>query len=163
MNRHRPARLAGAALALVGALLVLLAYYALPVITIPLIGSLTAPTLGGLAPEASSLILVPLVPIVAVLAAAVAVWLLATTKPAARRIGAGVLVVAAAFVILAYAVPLLRLQSDLDSAGLTTELGLSAATFTGIGFWAGLFGAALTAVGGLLEFGLLRSRTPSTV
>lgn len=161
MNSRKPARTVGAVVSLVGAALVLLAYYALPVVTLPFVGSLTAPTFAPLAPEAPSLILVPLVPFAAAVALGVSGWLLLKATPAARRIGAGVLVVVAGLTGLAYLIPLLRLQGDLAGAGLTDQLGVSAATFTGVGFWAGLVGAVLVGVGGILEFAVARSRTPS--
>jgi len=161
MNSRMPARTLGAAVSLVGAALVVLAYYALPVVTLPFVGSLTAPTFAGLAPDARSLILVPLVPIAAAVAVGVSVWMLVKAAAAGRRIGVGVLVLVSALTGLAYLIPMLRLQGELAGAGLTAELGVSAVTFTGIGFWAGLVGALLVGIGGILELVCTRSRTPS--
>jgi hypothetical protein len=158
MNSRKP----GVAVALLGAALVLLAYYALPVVTLPFVGSLTAPTFARLAPDTPSLILVPLVPFAAAVAVGVGLWLLATAKPANRRIGVGVLVAAAAVSGLAYLIPLLRLQGELAESGLTGELGVSAVTFTGFGFWAGLVGAVLIGAGGVLELTAARPGISST-
>lgn len=151
-------RMPGQVVSLVGAVLVILAYYALPVVIVPFVGSITAPTLAGLAPEAHSLALMPLVPIAAIVGIGVSVWMLAKAAPRTRRIGAIVLIVVAALTALAYLVPLVRLQGELSESGVSSELGVSATTFTGIGFWAGLIGAILVGVGGILELTTARSR-----
>jgi hypothetical protein len=93
LTANRP----GGVIALVGGVLTGLAYLLLPVANVPLIGSITAPSLAGQASDTPSLGLLPLVPVASVVTIAVGLWLaLAAPKGRARVVGAvGVLVCAA--------------------------------------------------------------------
>jgi hypothetical protein len=163
-NSRATNEVVGAVVSLTGGGLVLLAYFVLPVVSVPFVGSVTAPALAQLTPEATSLILLPAVPVAAIAAVLLSGWILWLRPPERRRrIGAIALIVAAAVTALAYLVPLLRLQSELGDSGLSSSLGVYATTFTGVGFWAGLVGAIMVGIGGVLEFNRSRDRELSSV
>ena len=145
-------RVTGGVLGLIGGAVNVGVYLVLPAATIPLVGSLRAPDLAGAAPTAtSSLSLLPVVPVAAVLGAAVGLWLI-IGKPAARsqRIGAAALIGFAAVIAVAYLLPFARVQDELSGSGVSSY-GITATTFTGSGFWLALISAVVTAAGGIVE------------
>ena len=152
MNRAGTAgRVTGGVMGLTGGLVNGLVYLLLPAATIPLVGSLRAPELAGAAPTATSLSLLPVVPVVAVVCAAVGLWLI-IGRPlgSARRIGAWALIGGAAIIGIAYLFPFARVQDELSGSGVTSY-GITATSFTGSGFWLALIGAVVTAAGGIVE------------
>lgn len=147
LTANRP----GGVIALVGGVLTGLAYLVLPVATVPLIGSITAPSLAGQAPDTPSLGLLPLVPVASVVTIAVGLWLaLAAPKGRARVVGAGGVLVCAVLTVLAYLLPYVQVNNAINESG-AASLGISATTFTGSGFWLALIGALLAAIGAGLE------------
>ncbi|HEY9415524.1 MAG TPA: hypothetical protein VIQ30_12245 [Pseudonocardia sp.] len=152
MSRERAVgRTSGGIIAIGGGLINGLSYLLLPVATIPLVGSLSAPDVATAAPEATSLALLHIVPIAALVAVGVGLWLV-VGKPAGRaqRIAAVALFACAAVTTLAYLWPFARLQQELSGSGVSS-LGITATTFTGIGFWLAVIGAIVTAVAGVME------------
>lgn len=144
-------RVTGGVIGLVGGVVSGLVYLVLPAATIPLVGSLRAPDLAGAAPTATSFSLLPVVPVAAVVAALVGLWLI-VGKPAGRsqRIGAAVLIGCAAIIAVAYLLPFSRVQDELTGSGVSSY-GITATTFTGSGFWLALIGAVVIAAGGIIE------------
>lgn len=141
----------GGVLAVLGALLTGLAYLLLPVAKVPLVGEVAAPALNELASEYASLALLPFVPLAALVTLAVGVYLMVVNLGRSARRAAGIVVLAcSAFIALAYLVPFNALQSEIQEAG-ASGIGISAATFTGSGFWFALVGALVSAVGAALE------------
>jgi hypothetical protein len=152
MNRQRAAgTILGGVIAIGGGLINGLTYLMLPVATIPLVGSLSAPDLASAAPQAPSLALLHIVPVAALATVGVGVWLI-IGRPAGRaqRIGAVALLGCAAAIALAYLWPFARLQDELSSSGVSS-LGITATTFTGVGFWLAVIAAIATAAGGVIE------------
>jgi hypothetical protein len=147
---------------LIGGIVNCLVYLLLPAATIPLVGSLRAPELAGAAPTATSLSLLPVVPVAAVLGAAVGLGLI-IGKPSGRtqRIGGAALIGCAALIALAYLLPFSRVQDELSGSGVSSY-GITATTFTGSGFWLALIAAVVTAAGGIVELTGSRAaaRTP---
>lgn len=152
MSTQRAAgRITGGVLGLVGGAVNGLVYLILPAATIPLVGSLRAPELAGAAPTATSLSLLPIVPVAAVLGIGLGIWLI-MGKPTGRsqRIGAFGLIGCAALVAVAYLLPFARVQDELSGSGVSSY-GITATTFTGSGFWLALIGAVVIAAGGIVE------------
>lgn len=150
-GRRAVGRISGGVIALCGGVVGGLTYLLLPVATIPLVGSLAAPDLAGAAPEAPSLALLHIVPVAVLVTIGVGLWLL-IGKPAGRaqRIGGVVLIGCAAVIAFAYLWPFARLQDELSGSGVSS-LGITATTFTGIGFWLAVIAAVVTATGGIVE------------
>jgi hypothetical protein len=162
MSRQRAigSKTSGGVLAIAGGLINVLTYLWLPVGTIPLVGSLSAPDLASAAPEAHSLGLLQIVPVAALVTVGVGLWLvMGRPRGRARGTGAVALLVCAAVTAVAYLWPFARLQDELGESGVSS-LGITAATFTGIGFWLAVIAAIVTAAGGLME--LNRSRFATT-
>lgn len=159
-ERRAAGRVPGGVIALCGGLINGLTYLLLPVATIPLVGSLAAPDLAGAAPEAPSLALLHIVPVAVLVAIGISLWLL-IGKPAGRaqRVGGAALIGCAAVIAIAYLWPFARLQDELSGSGVAS-LGITATTFTGIGFWLAVIAAIVTATGGIVE--LTGSRTVAT-
>ncbi|WP_028933911.1 hypothetical protein [Pseudonocardia spinosispora] len=143
-----------------GGVLVGVAYLLLPVASIPLIGSLTAPSLAGELPDAGSLTLLRLVPLTSVVMLGVGLWLvLARTGAGAAKVASAVVVVCAVLTALAYLMPYGELSREISGSG-AEELGISATTFTGSGFWCALLGAVVAAAGAVVVFTGARASVP---
>ncbi|HEY9415303.1 MAG TPA: hypothetical protein VIQ30_11120 [Pseudonocardia sp.] len=141
----------GGILGLTGGLVSGVVYVLLPAATIPLVGSLRAPELTDAAPDATSLSVLPVVPVAAVLAAALGLWLIVAHPAAtARKFAAVGLIGCAALISVAYLVPFARVQGELSGSGVASY-GITATSFAGSGFWLALIGAVVTAAGGLVE------------
>jgi hypothetical protein len=152
-------RVSGGVIAIVGGLISGLTYILLPVATIPLVGSLRAPDLASAAPEAPSLALLQIVPVAALISLGLGLWLV-IGKPggSAQRVMAVVLLVCAAANAIAYLWPFSRLQDELNGSGVSSY-GITATTFTGIGFWLGVIAAIIIAAGGVMELTGARAAT----
>jgi hypothetical protein len=153
---HTPARRTGGGIILAGGVLIALAYWVLPVATLPLIGSVSAPTLSAQASSTASFGLLRLVPLTVLVAIAAGVWLLARPTGRAAAIATVVALGCAGVTALAYLVPLAKVDDALDSVGADT-LGIEATNLTGLGFWVALIGVAVTALGAITE--LVRRRS----
>jgi len=150
-TQHAATRRPGDVVAAIGGVLTLFAYLVLPVATIPLIGSVSAPALADEVSDAGSLALLRIVPVTAVVTIAIGVWLwFGKAALRARAIGAIVILVCAVLTALAYLIPYARLQGAITDIG-ANSLGISATTFTGIGFWCGLLGAVVSAIGAAVQ------------
>jgi hypothetical protein len=145
------------AIILAGGILTALAYWLMPVATIPLIGSVTAPDLLGAAADSGSFGLLRLVPVTVLAVVVAGVWLLARSTGRGRPIASLVAVVCAAVTLLAYLIPLGRVDQALDRAG-ADQLGIDATNLTGAGFWVTLIGAVVTIVGAVVELATARTR-----
>jgi hypothetical protein len=141
----------GGVIAVVGGALTALAYLVMPLATVPLLGSVTAPNLAGAPGDDGSLALLPLVPIAAAVIIGIGLWLL-LGRPGtrARTVGAVGILACAVLVALAYLIPLNSLNNEITSVGADI-FGISATTFTGTGFWFTLIGALVAAVGAAVE------------
>lgn len=134
---------AGAITALVGGLVTLLAFLAMPVVTLPFVGSITGAGLAGLASQqgAGSFALLWLVPLAAAGVAGIGAWqLFAPSIPfgASRRASMVVLALAGA-TVLAYIAALAVVQSEISRSG-ASQAGISAGGLVGAGFWIALLG-----------------------
>lgn len=142
----------GGVVAIIGGLTIGLAYVFLPVATIPLIGSVNASDLASAAPQATSLSLLHIVPVAALITLGIGLWLvLGKPDPRAQRGTAIALVVCAVAVAIAYLWPFARLQDELSGSGVSSDLGVTATTFTGIGFWLAIVAAIVTAAAAFVE------------
>lgn len=144
-------RVSGGLVGLVGGVISGLAYLFLPVATVPMVGSARAWDLVSGAPEVGSLALLPFVPWVALAAIGFGLWLI-VGKPAGggRRLGAIAFLACAGLICVAYLWPFMRLQDELAGAG-ASSYGITATTFTGIGFWLAVIGAIVIAAGTVVE------------
>lgn len=143
----------GGVLAVLGGLLAGLAYLLVPVAKVPLVGQVTAPALEQAAPSYPSLAMLPFVPIAALVILAIGgLLLLARLGRREHRVAGALVLLCSAFIALAYLLPFNALQSEIRELG-TSGLGISAATFTGGGFWFALVGALVAATGAALELG----------
>jgi hypothetical protein len=152
----RPVRRTGASIILIGGILIALAYWVLPVATVPLIGSVSAPTLTDQSSSITSFSLLGLVPLTVVLIIAAGGWLLARPVGGASSIAAIVALVCAGVTALAYLVPLAKVDDALDSAG-ADSLGIETTNLTGVGFWVALIGVVVTALGAITELARRRA------
>jgi len=144
-------RVTGGVLGLIGGVMSGLVYLLLPAATIPLVGSLRAPELAGASSTATSLSLLPIVPVAALISLAVGLWLVAGRPDGrAQRVGAAVLIACAVAIAVAYLLPFGRVQDELSGSGVS-DYGITATTFTGSGFWLALIAAVVTAAGGIVE------------
>jgi hypothetical protein len=116
--------------------LIELAYLTMPVATVPLIGSITAPALASEASYSGSLALRKL---------SIAVARIATLG----ILGCSLLAA------LAYLVPFNSLNNDIQSSWVSM-FGIDATSFTGIGFWVALLGTIAAASGAIID--LARAR-----
>lgn len=142
---------------LTGGVLTALAYWLLPVATIPLVGSVAAPSLLEATADSGSFGLLRLVPITVLLTIVAGVWLLVGAGGRARMIASLGVLLCAVLTLLAYLVPLGRVDQALDSAG-ADELGIHATNLTGAGFWLALIGAVVAGVGAIVELAATRTR-----
>jgi hypothetical protein len=155
-----PVRRFGASAILIGGLLIALAYWVLPVATVPLIGSVSAPTLTHQSSIASFWLL-RLVPLTVVLIIATGGWLLARPRGGMSAIAAVVALICAAATALAYVVPLAKVDDALDSVG-ADSLGIETTNLTGIGFWVAVIGGVVTALGAITELTTRRAASRGT-
>jgi hypothetical protein len=139
-------------------LLTAAAYWALPVATVPLVGSLTAPSLIGQISDPGSLGLLGLAPITSLITIVLAVWLLVgRLAGGARQLVSAAILLCAVLSAAAYLIPLGTVDHAITSTG-ASELGIRATTFTGIGFWLAVVGAVISGVGAIIELSALRRR-----
>jgi hypothetical protein len=157
-NSISPMRRTGAGIILAGGILTALAYWVLPVATVPLIGSVSAPTLTDQASSTTSFWLLRTVPLAVVLTIAAGGALLARPGGRASLIAAVLALLCAGLTALAYLVPLAKVDDALDSVGANT-LGIEATNLTGVGFWVALMGAGATALGAITELARQRAVT----
>jgi hypothetical protein len=136
----------GAAGAAAGGFVVLLAFFALPVATVPFLGSLTSSQAAGFASELGVLGLLWLVPLAALGLVGAALWLiLGDVPPHQRRFGAVSIAVLAGLVVAVYVILLLALDAQ------ASEFGASASSITGGGFWIAILAAIGAGVGAGFE------------
>jgi hypothetical protein len=141
---------------LAGGVLIALAYWVLPVATVPLVGSVSAPALVDEV-SGASFGLLRVVPLTALLTVAAGVWLLARPTGRGRRVAQLLALGCAVLTALAYLVPLGRVDQALDSAG-ADSLGIEATNLTGTGFWLALIGSVVAAVGAAVPLATARAR-----
>jgi hypothetical protein len=147
-----------AVIALLGGLLTALAYWTLPVATIPLVGSLTAPSLTGQVSDSGSLGLLGLVPVTSLLTILLAGWLLVGGLVSRTgQLAAVAILVCAVLTAAAYLVPLGTVDNVITSSG-ADSLGIRATTFTGVGFWLGVIGAVVSGIGAIIALSSLHRR-----
>ncbi|MDT7749664.1 MAG: hypothetical protein QOD96_3326, partial [Pseudonocardiales bacterium] len=107
----------GGVIAIVGGVLAGLAYLVLPVATVPLLGSITAPSLAGEVGAGGSLALLPLVPVAAAATIGIGLWLwLGSPGTRARTVGASGILLCSVLTALAYLIPLNSLDNEITSA-----------------------------------------------
>jgi hypothetical protein len=147
---------------LIGGLFTALAYWILPVATVPLVGSLTAPSLIGQIDDPGSFGLLHLVPVTSLITILLAVWLLVGRLAGrARQLVSAAVLLCAVLSAAAYLIPLSTVDNAITSSG-ASELGIRATTFTGIGFWLAVVGAVISAVGAVIELSGLQRRDGQT-
>jgi len=144
---------AAAIVAMLGGGIALLAFVAMPMASVPILGSITGVRLAGFASEEGSLVLLWLVPLAAAAVVGLGGWLQFTRAagPAARRRGSMIVLVLAGLTTLVHIVALLVVEGELSG------VGLSATSLTGVGFWIALLGmmaAGIAAVADLMELSL---------
>jgi hypothetical protein len=142
---------------LAGGILSALAYWLLPVADIPLVGSVTAPGLIDQLPDSGSFNWLRLVPWTVVLTAVAGLWLLSRSTSKGRSIVALGSLLCAVVTVIAYLMPLNKVDQALDSAG-ADALGIHATSLTGAGFWVALIGAVVAGVGAVVELATARAR-----
>lgn len=142
---------------LAGGVLIALAYWLLPLATVPLVGSVSAPTLLEEV-SGTSFGLLRLVPLTALLTIVAGVWLLARPAGRGRHVAELGALGCAVVTMLAYLIPLGRVDEALDSVG-ADSLGIGATTLTGAGFWLALIGAVVAAVGAAVPLASARARS----
>lgn len=138
-----------------GGILSALAYWLLPVATVPLIGSVTAPGLVDQTSNSGSFEVLRLVPWTVVLTVVAGGWLLARPAGRGRLIPTLVALGCAVVTVIAYVVPLGRVDQALDSAG-ADSLGIHATSLTGSGFWGALIGSVVAGVGAVVGLATAR-------
>jgi hypothetical protein len=144
--------------ALAGGLLTALAYWLLPVATVPLVGSLTAPSLVGQIADPGSIGLLYLAPVTSLITILLAVWgLVGHLAGRARQLVSAVILLCAVLSAAAYLIPLGTVDNAITSSG-ASELGIRATTFTGIGFWLAVVGAVVCGVGAIIELSGIQRR-----
>ncbi|MGH3921786.1 MAG: hypothetical protein ACRDTT_02735 [Pseudonocardiaceae bacterium] len=141
-----------------GAALVILAFFAMPMAKISLIGSsATGADLASLGSEASSLALLWLVPILGITMLIIGLWQrfsdMATSR--GRKVGSRVVLALAGLIFLAYIIPLVNVQSELSETR-ASAVGINAIRFTGAGFWFALLGALTAAIGAFMTLSAAR-------
>jgi hypothetical protein len=142
----------------VGGLLTALAYWVLPMASVPLVGSLTATTLIEEASGSGPFGLLRFVPATAIVTVLIGLWLLLGTPSGTPPwVGAIVVLLCSALTALAYLVPLGRVDNELISSGVS-DLGLRATNLTGAGFWLALAGAFVAAIGAAVQLTAVRRR-----
>lgn len=144
---------APAIVAMLGGGIALLAFVAMPMASVPILGSITGVRLAGFASEEGSLVLLWLVPLAAAAVVGLGGWLQFTRAagPAARRRGSMIVLVLAGLITFVHIVALLVVEGELSG------VGLSATSLTGVGFWIALLGmmaAGIAAVADLMELSL---------
>lgn len=121
-----------------GGLLTLLAFLAMPIATVPFLGSITGAGLAGQASEIGSVGMLWLIPLAAAGVAGLAGWQLFGSGPVpAAAIGSCLLAVLACGVYLGGFVQLGQAISDSGGSGF----GIDASDVIGSGFWIGLLGS----------------------
>lgn len=141
----------GAITAGVGGLVALLAFFVMPMVTLPFLGSMTGAGFAGLASEEEEFALLWFVPLIAVTVVALAAKLaLGKMYSARRRVGAVIVMVLAGLVVLACLIGLFQVQAMLSDWG-ASRVGVSAASVLGAGFWFVLIGMLAAGIGGYWE------------
>lgn len=155
--RGRRTGIAGAVLAGIGGLLVLLAFMTFPLLELPFpFGSVSGTDLAGLTSQEPRFALLWLIPLVA--AATVVVAALHLIAPLTHRGRPAALVVLGAAILLTYLVALVTSQNEINGLGLGL-LDLDMLDLVGAGFWLAVIGSAATVVGGAAGL----DRAPSLV
>ena len=130
-----------------------LAFLAMPIATIPILGSITGSGLAGQAsqPRAGALFLLWIIPLAALLVAGLGVWQRwgADDDPGMRRLASIWVVVLSVVAIIVYIVGAARLQALLSESG-ASRFGVTASGIIGAGFWIGLLGMIVTAGAGVV-------------
>jgi hypothetical protein len=154
---HPRATSFGGVIAAAGGVLTELAYLLMPVSTVPIIGSITAPTLADEAPSAAFSLLY-VVPVAAGITVCIGVWLrLAERATRAARIATGGILLCSLMAALAYIVPLNEVNSEIEDSWASV-LGIDASDVTGTGFWVALMGIAIASVGAIIGFAGARTQ-----
>ncbi|GAA3610446.1 hypothetical protein GCM10022419_114310 [Nonomuraea rosea] len=145
---------------LAGGVLALFAFFAMPMGSLPLLGSVTGPDLAGMASEeggseVGALALLWLVPMAAATTAVLGAWLLrSNVVPSSRTVASSVVLASAALVVAIYVIALGWVQYNLDQTA-TSILGYSAIDLAGAGFWLVL--CAMAVAGGIAIADLVQS------
>lgn len=129
----------------VGGLVTLLAFVALPLATVPFLGSITGANAAGFASQFGALGLLWLVPLLAVAVVGIAGWQIFGTAGGQVRAGSITIMVLAALVVLVYLIVLGAVQAE------TSKLGVSAPSFFGVGFWFAALAIVAAGIGGAVE------------
>jgi hypothetical protein len=119
-----------------GGALTLLAFFAMPLVTVPIFGSLTGAGVAELSAQIGALGWLWLVPLSALAVAGIGAWQsLAADIPAQQRRTTSMTVTAAAgLVVLIYLIAIVAVQSEISDAG-GSRYGVSAGSILGAGFW----------------------------
>lgn len=146
MNLLRVTAFHGAVLGLVGGAATLFAQYGLPLISAPVVGSMTAADLVG---QVNATFSLAIVPVFALLAIAMGIWLaLARPEPRAARMGGAILVSCAVLTAIAYLWPLGGLRDVVGDPDLSVISLVM--TLIGPGFWLALVAVVTQAAAGVV-------------
>lgn len=140
----------GAITAGAGGLIMLLAFLALPLATVPFLGSLTAADAAGLASQLGVLGLLWFVPLLAAAVVGIACWLLFGEPGDNRRTASISAMVMAGLVVLVYLVVLGSVQAEASGRGGSVP------SFFGAGFWIAVLAAVAAGIGAAVEMAASR-------
>jgi Short C-terminal domain len=133
-------------------LLTLLAFLAMPVATVPFFGSITGANLAAFSTESGSLAVLWLVPVAAVGVAGIGAWQqFAQSVPSrTRRRGSVAVLLLAGLVVLIYLIGLAAIETQISNSG-AAEVGISAGSLAGAGFWITLLGMLAAGVAAVAD------------
>lgn len=142
--------------------LTLLAFFAIPLVTVPILGGITGVQAAAAGPQmgAGAFALLWLVPLASAGVCGIGVWSRfgASIVPPARRTATIAVAVLAGLVVLIYLIMLGYLQNALSDSG-AGHFGVSATSFTGVGFWFALLAMLGAAGAAVVELVSVRGRT----
>ncbi|MHA6783537.1 SHOCT domain-containing protein [Pseudonocardia saturnea] len=128
-----------------GGLLTLLAFLAMPIATVPFLGSITGAGLAGYSSELGSLGMLWLIPLAAAVVALVAGWQLFGSGPGPRRVASVASTLLAVLACVVYLVGLVQFGEAISDSG-GSGFGIDASDVIGSGFWIGLLGSVVAVV-----------------
>jgi len=136
----------------VGGAVALLSFVALPMASVPFLGSITGAGLASHASEVGALGWLWLVLIGSLAVTGLGAWqrFAANLVPAVRRRAAIATLLCACLIVLIYLIVFAALQNAISSNG-GSGIGISASDLLGAGFWFALLGALVAAVGAVLQ------------
>ncbi len=154
-SRTPPPGGSGAALtSLIGSTAALISFFALPVITLPFVGAVTAPSLTALLSSGENgMGYLWLIPLAAAVAVGLGLWLWrgSVITPNARRRTCLAVIAAAVLAIAVYLIWLARIQTAMEQRGSSDHM-FDAGFLTGPGFWFVVLGMIVAGMAALVEF-----------